>query len=929
MSLNTSLTALSLVFASLALLQTPLYCEVASASPAERGMKEICMNVVAPPIYSAPGSGTLTALACGKELGLCPLRHTDMHASVAGQIATVTVKQVFQNKFRNTIEAIYTFPLSTTGAISEMVMKVGNRTIRATLKQREDARALYEQAKKGGQMAALLDQERPNVFTQAVANILPGQTVEIEIKYVEQLVYENGSFTLSFPTTVGPRFVPGWETGRPAAHGMVADTNLVPDASRITPPSINRTGRDISIAVDIDAGLPIQKVECLTHQVEASTAESGRTVVQLVNKSAIPNKDFVLKWKVATDAIKTGLVTYKNGSDGYFSLVVSPPHTVRAEDLIPREMIFVVDCSGSQRGKPLEKAKETLKYIVDRMNPNDTFQIVRFSDTCDVLSPQPLKFSPEMRERALTFIERLTADGGTCMSDVVEKINSMPPAEDRLRIVTIMTDGFIGNDFEVLGMIRKHRGNSRWFSFGTGDSVNRFLIDGIAKEGGGEADYVLLNSRSDLVAEEFNRRISSPILTDLKVDFHGLPVQQVFPRTLNDLWANKTVLITGRFNNYVSGVVTLTGHVAGKTYTQDIPVKFTEAQNSHNAAIEKLWAREKIDDLVSQNYFAAQRGAGADNLKTEIIRTSLEHGVMSQYTSLVAVEETRTTTGESRTVVVPAELPNGMVSSLMPTGGAGSPSPARAGGAAVVNSCQACPDYGLYMADLQRRVKKQWYPPRGAESKRAVVKFKLNRDGTVDNVQMARSSGIGSVDSAALNAVRAASPMRSLPADSPNSVDIEFTFDYSTFGGVTGNRFSSSAAGSSAAVTPSKKLSAVLQRTVQQPSSPLQFESVVIDKAKVMVRVTLTRVDKETLTKLSSKGFELKSLMHNEVLGWIKIADLNDLCDVIEVIRVDEAKKELSATVKDKRSELQSTDSKQVLHQKAEKAPESRKGAIK
>ena len=487
----------------------------------------------------ADGSGTLVAmLGTGKSLGQCPLKHTDVSCDISGYIARVTVKQTFHNPYKDKIEALYTFPLSESGAVDEMLMKVGERTIHGSIKKREEAKQIYDQAKANGQVASLLDQERTNIFTQSVANIEPGKEIEITIKYVETLPFEKGKYTFAFPTVVGPRFMPGEATGK-SGSGWAKDTNQVPDASRISPPVAaqgERAGHDISISVHLNAGMSISDLDSKLHQVKIDNKGTGQANINLVDKDAIPNKDFVLSWNVAQTDLKSGYLTYRDpqAKEGFFTLMLVPPKRVTADTVAPKEMIFVIDCSGSQSGPPLDKCKETMNYILDHMNPDDTFQIIAFSSNTTSLAEHPEKVSVAMKAKAHKFISELQANGGTWMAPaVVEQACKIPADDHRLRIVTFMTDGYVGNDFEILSMVKKLRGVSRWFPFGTGNSVNRMLIDGIAKEGGGEPDYVLLNTSGEAAGKKFYDRIASPVLTDVKLNIQGVTVKEVYPKEIS------------------------------------------------------------------------------------------------------------------------------------------------------------------------------------------------------------------------------------------------------------------------------------------------------------------------------------------------------------------------------------------------------------
>ncbi len=399
------------------------------------------------------------------------------------------------------------------------------------------------------------------------------------------------------------------------------------------------------------------------HAVNIANNGANQASVSLIDKNTIPNKDFVLSWNVAQKDLKSGYLTYrdpKNSKDGFFTLMLVPPKRVTSENVAPKEMIFIIDCSGSQSGPPLNKCKETMNYILDHMNADDTFQIISFSSTTKSFAEHPQKVSAQMKERAHAFISSLEANGGTWMAPAVEEACKIPADSHRLRIVTFMTDGFVGNDFEILGMVKKLRGVSRWFPFGTGNSVNRMLIDGIAKEGGGEPDYVLLNTSGEAAGKKFYDRIASPVLTDIKVNFDGVKVKDVYPKEVSDVWAEKPLYFKGKYTAGGAGTITLTGYSGGKPYEQKLAVDFPDS-NTANPGIGSLWARAKVDRLMAEDYMGAQSGAVNKELKDEIVETALAHHIMTQYTSFVAVDEkTVTRNGKLETVTVPVYVPVGL-----------------------------------------------------------------------------------------------------------------------------------------------------------------------------------------------------------------------------------------------------------------------------
>lgn len=611
----------------------------------------------------APGQGTLNIIEPDGKVGSgCPLEHTSVKAEISGFVSTVSVTQVFHNPRQEKIEAVYTFPLPGDAAVDDMLMRVGDRVVRGEIKRREEARRIYEQARDRGHVASLLDQERPNIFTQSVANIMPGQKVEITIKYVEMLPYDDGAFTFVFPMVVGPRFIPGNPAGR-TGTGWAPDTDQVPDASRITPPVTpkgTRAGHDIDLTVSIDAGVPIGDIKSKLHEVDVSREGKQRAKISLKNRKEIPNRDFVLKYLVAGDEIRSGSLAHKDGEDGYVALIMIPPKRVKPEQVAPKEMIFVIDRSGSQSGRPLQKAKETIKYVIEHMNPNDTFNVIDFGSTANMLFSEPKKNTAEYREKALRYIGTLNGNGGTWMGPAVEMVCKTPPPENRLRIVTFMTDGYVGNDFEIISLVKQLRGASRWFPFGTGNSVNRFLLDNMARVGGGEVDYVLLNTSGEAVGKKFYDRISTPVLTNITLVTDGVSLEQVYPEAVSDLWDRKPLIFKARYSKAGKGKVTIKGLSGGKPYEQTFEVTLPEKESAHGA-LGALWARAKVDDLMGQDWMGLQRGNPKAEIKEEIIRVALQHRIMTQFTSFVAVEETTVTVGGKPTkVAVPVEMPDGV-----------------------------------------------------------------------------------------------------------------------------------------------------------------------------------------------------------------------------------------------------------------------------
>src|SRR5947209_9502008 len=582
--------------ASAACLLFALFVTLLAPAPAGRAQNK-----------DAPGAQTPGALAVvdpsGKQHGSCPLRHTDVHADIAGFLARVTVTQEFENPFADKIEAVYTFPLSQAAAVDDMTLKVGDRTVKGKILRREEAQAVYEAAGNAGQVAGLLDQERPNIFTQSVANIMPGERVTITISYVETLKYDEGNYEFSFPTVVGPRYVPGAPTGDPPkGGGTLPDTDRVPDASRISPPVMPegvRAGHDISIDVALDAGVPIDGLKSVSHEVDVERPSATGARVRLKDLTAIPNKDFVLRYDVAGQKIEDALLTHRDGRGGYFTLILQPPERVTVADVSPKELVFVLDTSGSMSGFPIEKAKETMRHALEGLNPQDTFNLITFSGDTHILFPEPVPATMENLAKARKFLESRQGDGGTEMMKAIRAALDPSDASDHVRVVCFMTDGYVGDDMEIIGEVQKHV-NARVFAFGIGSSVNRFLLDKMAEHGRGEVEYVPLGDDGSAAARRFHERVRNPLLTDITVDWGGLPVADVYPRRIPDLFSAKPLILSGRFTGGGRGVVRIRGRMSGRVYEREIAVNLPEAQPEHDE-LATLWARRRVDDLMGED----------------------------------------------------------------------------------------------------------------------------------------------------------------------------------------------------------------------------------------------------------------------------------------------------------------------------------------
>ncbi|HEY0760821.1 MAG TPA: TonB-dependent receptor [Pyrinomonadaceae bacterium] len=597
----------------------------------------------------------------GKPTGECPLKHTAVKAEVSGFLSRVTVTQDFENNYQDKIEAVYTFPLPQAAAVDDMTMLIGERVIKGKIMRREEAQAAYAAAKQIGRVASLLDQERPNIFTQQVANIMPGQSIRIVISYVETLKYENGSYEWAFPMVVGPRYFPASEEQPepPAAPNQENDT------SRISPPSATegvRAGHDISLEIDLDAGVPIVGLNSETHETDVQQVNERRAVVRLKDHNTIPNKDFVLTYRVAGDTINDAVLTHRSERGGFFTLILQPPQRVTAEDVMPKELVFVLDTSGSMDGFPFEKARETVEHALKNLYPHDRFNLITFAGETKILFPEPVLATPDNLRKARSFLKSHKSDGGTEMMKAITASLKPTDSLDHVRIVCFLTDGYVGNDMEILTEVQKHK-NARVFAMGFSSAPNRYLLDKMAEYGRGEVDYVTGDGDTSAVAQRFNERIRNPLLTDIDLDWSGLPVSDVYPKRIPDLYGIKPVIFSGRYSGAAKGTLRLKGRYAGQDFVRDIPVEFPESEKDHDV-LATLWGRRRIDDLMREELASSEDQMATKQKKEEIAEVGLNFKLMTQYTSFVAIDDVAFTgTEPAKRVDVPIEVPPGTISS--------------------------------------------------------------------------------------------------------------------------------------------------------------------------------------------------------------------------------------------------------------------------
>ena len=590
-----------------------------------------------------------------------PLKRTEVKAKIAGNISRVEVVQQFENPFNEPLEAVYVFPLPDEAAVDDMEIKIADRTIKANIKRRDEALEIYAKARQQGRTAGLLEQERDNIFTQSLANIKPGEKIEVTIRYTESLKFSGGDYEFVFPMVVGPRYISGNAT----------------DADRIKPPVLppgTRSGHNIGVSVEIDAGIPISDVRSTSHQI--STDRSGNIVrIQLAKSDTIPNKDLILRYRVAGENTQATVLTQADGRGGHFAAYLIPALNYKTTQIVPKDVVFLMDTSGSQQGEPLVKSKELMRRFIQGLNPEDTFTIIDFANTAKALSANPLANTAENRQSAINYIEKLQANGGTELLNGLQTVMNFPASTtDRLRSIVLITDGYIGNENQVLALVQRSlKPGNRLYSFGVGGSVNRFLLNRLAEVGRGTSQVIRQDESAVEAAEKFFRQINDPVLTNIQVSWEGAGEKpEIYPIAPPDLFASQPLVLFGRKGDRASGKLRIRGTQAGgKSYEQILPVNFSQsvsvrqresnlaATNTDfgNPAIAQLWGRSRIKDLMNQMF-----GSETKSLVESVTNTALTYRLLSEYTAFVAVsEEVRVEPdGTRRRVQVPVELPQGV-----------------------------------------------------------------------------------------------------------------------------------------------------------------------------------------------------------------------------------------------------------------------------
>lgn len=608
------------------------------------------------------------------ELDRLPLKSTQVDVRIAGVIADVTVTQSYRNEGTRPIEAKYVFPGSTKAAVGGLNVRLADRLITAQIREKQQARIEYETAKTEGKTAALLEQHLPNVFQMNVANILPGDDVKVELRYTELLVPQGGNYQFVFPTVVGPRY--NSPQSSQASEKWVAQPTLREGVAPST---------QFTLKATLDTPMGLQEVLSRTHTIDVKKSDGNQHAEIVLKNDGRPldNRDVVLDYRLAGEQIQSGLLLHKGQGDGaenFFLAMIEPPKAVAASAINPRDYIFVVDISGSMHGFPLNTAKEVLQRLIGGLRPSDTFNVLLFSGSNKMLNPKSVPATSANIAQAIATIERYQGSGSTELIPALKRVYAEPKAEGVSRSIVVVTDGYVTVEREAFELVRKNLDKANLFSFGIGSSVNRHLMEGLARAGMGEPFIITDPVQAPEQAARFRRMVESPVLTNVRATFSGLDVYDVEPKQLPDVLGERPVIVFGKWRGEAKGGVSIEGRSATGPWKQQIRIDAATPRST--PALRALWARHRIDALSDQE--ALQAG---DDLRQAITDLGLKYSLLTQYTSFIAVDRVvRNTTGAVDGANQPLPLPQGVGENALGAEVPSTPEPETLGAMAVALS---------------------------------------------------------------------------------------------------------------------------------------------------------------------------------------------------------------------------------------------------
>ena len=588
-----------------------------------------------------------------------PIQSTEVDMRVSGMIVRAQIRQTFVNPGSSWVEGIYVFPLPEQAAVDHLRMKIGDRIIQGKIKEKQQAKKIYEQAKQQGKKAALIEQQRPNIFTNSVANIGPGEKVVIEIEYQQVLHYDQGQFALRFPMAITPRFIPGKpisEHSRITSNGWAENTDEVPDASQITPPVYSGEGKinPVSLRIELDVGIPLQSVTSTYHTIRQRKHGIGQVTITLDNTVVPADRDFELRWiPEARHAPRAAVFSEQTGNDYYHLLMVLPPDSKKGRNQsLAREVIYVIDTSGSMSGISIEQAKRSLQMALNRLKPADRFNVIQFNSVTDVLFSTARHANFANVKRARHYVQRLQANGGTNIGSALDAALGKQNDDELVRQVIFLTDGSVGNESALFDKIKQQLGQSRLFTVGIGSAPNSYFMRKAAQFGRGSFTYISDVSEVKEKMSALFGKLESPVMSDLNIMFNNNEMAELWPKRVPDLYKGEPVIVAARTKHPLINLE-ITGQRANAPWKNRI--EFNQDQNGNGIGV--FWARNKISALMD----SLHDGADKQTVRKEVINVALKHHLVSRYTSLVAVDVTPTRPQEESLLKhnLPVNLPHG------------------------------------------------------------------------------------------------------------------------------------------------------------------------------------------------------------------------------------------------------------------------------
>ncbi len=637
---------------------------------------------VTPPLANATAKDQASAAELLLELAdgvhsTALLLEMDIAGEINGLVATLTLRQRFRNPSDQWVNGRYVFPMPDRAAIDSLTLETDGRVIRGAVKEKEQAKKEFVAAKTSGKKAALMQQNRPNLFSMSLANIAPGGEVIASITWVETVRFDHGVFSLRLPTTLTPRYIPGYPIvatidGKEfvaeqsltidTASGWSQNTDQVPDAANVTPPQIRSTDSQnshlFSIALTLDAGIPLAEITSTTHGINVIPAQqqsfrAERQHIGFINESEPMDRDLVLNWKPVASNSPTAAAFTRQGPDGNYTLLMLTPPVNNVVQTLPREVIFIIDSSGSMAGISMPQAKQGLQAALGHLSPGDRFNIIDFDSNARAIFGIPMMATQSYLAHGSQFVKNLVADGGTNMEAALSLAFSQPATEGYLRQIVFITDGSVGNERNLFDLIHRRLGDARLFTMGIGSAPNSHFMRGAAHFGRGSFHYIdSLNQAASSMNELFSK-IDRPVMQDIEVQWPENITPEYFPAPLPDLYIGEPLMLIAKSDRPI-GEIHISGKLAGSSWQRTI----NASEGPAASGIDKLWARRKIEFLESEEVIG---GLSTERVRKEITALGVHHQLATRYTSFIAVEDEPSRPIER--TATESELPN-----LMPNG---------------------------------------------------------------------------------------------------------------------------------------------------------------------------------------------------------------------------------------------------------------------